>query len=336
MKKAPKLTAWERDLIALWHGQKLSVRQIARQLKRSPATISREIRRNVWKDKNTKKNYYVSCHAQGLTDERKSLAGKRHPLKNAFVYAYVVERLKWGWSPEQIAGRLKKKSGRSIICHETIYSFIYTKENKDKKLWEYLPWKRRKRKIKKGRKVCRSRIPNRVSIHKRPGKVNKRFEFGHWEGDSVEGRKALKEAIHTEVERLSRFLLASKVKNLTSKETIKVQKQMFLNLPQKARKSTTLDNGRENHLHTRLRKKLNMKTYHCDPYSSWQKGCNEHHNGLLRRYLPKKTDFNNINQEELNDIVEEINTRPRKCLNYQTPKEVFKSCLKKLGVAIQS
>ena len=330
MKKVNKLSAQERDLIAIWHGQKVSIRQIAARLNRQPSTISREIKRNIFKGK-----YYVAIHAQYITEQRKSLAGKRHPLKNPETYSYVLRRIKDGWSPEQIVGRLSRNHGRTIICPETIYRFIYAKENEEKRLWEYLPWKRKKRKKKSGRKVHRTRIPDRVSIHLRPEKVNQRLVFGHWEGDSIEGRKIDKDGIHTEIERLSRMTMAKKVKDLTSKETSRIQEEMFSQLPKKARKSTTLDNGRENHLHIRLRKKLNMKTYHCDPYSSWQRGSNEYHNGLIRRYLPKKTDFSTISQEELNDIVNEINNRPRKVLNYNTPKEVFKAHLKQSGVAIQ-
>ena len=335
MKKTKKLTAQERDLIAVWYGQRVSIRQIAKRLKRCHSSILREIKRNVWKDKKTKEEYYVSIHAQSVTEQRKSLAGRRESLKNPETCSYVLKKLREGWSPEQIAGRLKKSQGKSIICHETIYRFIYAKENEDKRLWEYLPWKRKKRKKKSGRGVHRGRIPDRVSIHNRPRKVNQRAEFGHWEGDSIEGRKIDKDGIHTEVERISRITMAIKVKNLTSEETSRIQKKMFSRLPREARKSTTLDNGRENYLHIRLRGKLGMKTYHCDPYSSWQRGSNEYHNGLIRRYLPKKTDFSTITQEELDDIVNEINNRPRKVLNYNTPKEVFEIYLKSSGGAIR-
>lgn len=338
MKKVKKLSAQERDLIAIWYGQKASIRQIARRLGRQPSTILREINRNAfWDSQNNK--YYVAIHAQAKSVERKRRAGIRHPLRDAQIYAYVLEKLRDGWSPEQIAGRLRKKHGKTVICHETIYRFIYVKENKDKKLWDYLPWKRKKRKKKSGRKVHRSKIPDRVSIHKRAKEVNDRVVFGHWEGDTLEGRRIDKDGIHTEVERLSRMTKAKKVKAIDGKETINVQEEIFAQLPGQARKSTTLDNGKENHLHTKLRKKLGMDTYFADPYSSWQRGTNEYHNGLIRRYLPKGTDFTTLTQEELHDIIEEINNRPRKVLNYNTPKEVFEAYLKnsnkKPGVAFQ-
>ena len=326
MKKIPKLIAQERDLIAVWRGKELSIRQIAKKLNRFPSTISREIKRNVFWDQYNEKRYYVAIHAQAESLTRKSLAGKRYPLKNPGIYSFVLKKLKNGWSPEEIAGRLRKVCGKTVICHETIYQFIYAQENKGKNLWEYLPRKQKKRKKQKGRKVHRSRIPDRVSIRLRPKRVNNRSVFGHWEGDNIEGRRVDKDGLHTEVERLSRLTMAKKVVDLTSEQTSRVQQEIFSELPKKARKSTTLDNGRENHCHYKL-KKLGMKTYFADPYSSWQRGTNEYHNGLIRRYLPKGTDFSTISQQELDDIVEEINNRPRKCLNYNTPKEIFNAYL---------
>lgn len=156
-----------------------------------------------------------------------------------------------------------------------------------------------------------------MSIHDRPEVINQREELGHWEGDTVEGT-GHKQGIHTEVERVSRFLMAVKVTAMTSEQTSTVQQELFETIPCSLRKSTTLDNGRENHLHMRLHL-LGMQTYFADPYASWQRGTNENTNGLLRRYLPKKTSFTNLTQEELDDIVTEINNRPRKVLQYKTP-----------------
>ncbi len=332
--KHTQITAQERDLIAIWKGKEVSHKEIARRLGRPTSTISREIRRNSFRDSQGNR-YYVAIHAQAKAKRRKSLAGKRYPLKNPIVYAYVLDKLRNGWSPEQIAGRLKKTYGQTMICHETIYQFIYAKGSQSMKLWEKLPWKRKKRKKKSGRKVHRSHIPDRVSIHQRPKSVNQRLVFGHWEGDTLEGRKSEKDGIHAEVERLSRLIQAKKIERIAGKETQEAQREIFSCLPEKARRSTTLDNGKENHLHYQLRKKLRMKTYHCDPYSAWQKGSVEQAVGLLRRYLPKRTSLSTLNQEELEDIVEELNNRPRKVLNYNTPKEVFETYLNNSGVAIQ-
>lgn len=318
MVKKEKITEEERDTIARLIHQGVSVREIGRVLNREHSTISRELKRNRFGD------HYVAIHAQHVSEERKSEAGKRVPLKNQKIYSYVLEKLKEGWSPEQIAGRLRLEhtdDSSWYIHHETIYQFIYAKENKEQALWEYLPRKQRRRKKQYGRSSQKVHIPNRVSIHARPEEINQRQEIGHWEGDTVEG-KGRRESIHTEVERVSRFLMAAKVSAITSAETAKVQLKLFEGLPQQARQSTTLDNGKENHLHTVLNI-LGMKTFFADPYSSWQRGTNENTNGFLRRYLPKKTSFHNLTQQELNDIVWEINNRPRKVLHYKTPTEIF-------------
>ncbi|MCL5970025.1 MAG: IS30 family transposase [Patescibacteria group bacterium] len=319
MQKRSKLSEEERDSIAVLRSQGRSIREIGRLLGREHSTILREIKRNRFGQS------YVAIHAQHRAEERKSNAGKRHPLKNKKTYSYVLEKLKEGWSPEQIAGRLALENKEKIICHETIYQFVYTKALKEDRLWEYLPRKQKHRHRKHGRKSQRSRIPDRVSIRQRPIEVDQRKTLGHWEGDTLEG-KGHRDGVHTEVERVSRFLMANKVFSITSEGTITVQKSMFAKLPKDLRKSTTLDNGKENHLHTELLE-LNMKVYFADPYASWQRGTNENTNGLLRRYLPKKTYFTNLLQEELDDIVNEINNRPRKVLQYKTPKEILSGAI---------
>ena len=279
----------------------------------------------------------MAIHAQNVSVKRKSLAGNRHPLKNRRVFAWVIKRLIRGWSPEQISGRMKLVFSDNLkmrVVPETIYSFIYSDEFKHRKFWEYLPWKRRKRSHKYGRKVYLASIPDRISIHDRPVAVDQKLEFGHFEGDSVEGL-GHRNGVHTEVERVSRKYFVKLVDSINSEEAAKAQLEIFGSLPDFARKSTTLDNGRENHLHTKL-KELGMNTYFADPYSSWQRGSNEYHNGLLRRYFPKRTDFRTVAQEEIDDVVEEINNRPRKCLEYYTANEVFFAKLNNLKVAIRS
>jgi transposase, IS30 family len=315
MQKRNKISPLERDQIALWHSQNLSLREIAKKLDRNVSSISREIKRNSFGE------YYVAIHAQAQFTKRIAKARTRHPLKNKSVYAYVLKKLRSGWSPEQIAGRLKLMKGGNPywhIHHETIYRFIYSKENKHKMLWEYLPRKQKKRRKKYGRKTQRVRIPDRVSIHDRPSEVESREMFGHWEGDSVIN-KAHKGGMHTEVERKTRFTMATFLKSREASETAQVASKMFNNLPKEAKKSTTLDNGLEFVKH----KEFGVNTYFADTYASWQRGTNENTNGLIRRYLPKKTDFSKVTQKELNDIIEEINNRPRKCLGFYTPREMF-------------
>jgi transposase, IS30 family len=298
-------------------------------LGRDKSTIGREITKNSFNGR-----YYVAIHAQNISSVRKSSAGKRHPLKNKRVFAWVIKRLVRGWSSEQISGRMKlvfKDDLKMRICPETIYSFVYSEKYKHRKFWEYFPRGHKKRRKWYGRKVKTASITHRISIHDRPSAIDKNIEFGHFEGDSVVGRNH-KNGVHTEVERLTRMYFVIKVEAINSKEALKAQTIMFSNLPVK---SVTLDNGVENHLHYRL-SKFGIQTYFADPYSSWQRGSNEYHNSLLRRYFPKKTDFSKVTQQDINSCVWEINNTPRKCLGYYTPNEVFLSKLNNQRVAIQS
>lgn len=314
MKKNKHLSARERDLISFWRAREIGIREIARRLNRSPSTISDELKRN------TEDDVYVAIQAEYLAKQRQRKANEKNPAKDEKIFWQVRDKLRSGWSPEIISGRLKNEKG-ILINPETIYRYIYKTENKHLNLYEYLPRKQRKRKRQRGRKVHKSRIPNRVSIWERSEEINTRVEFGHWEADTVEG-KGHRDGIHTEVERKSRYLQAYKVKAITSEEGITAQLKIFKTLPFKAIKSTTMDNGKENHQHEQLRE-LGMATYFADPYSSWQRGTNEWHNGLLRRYFPKGTDFKEVSEDELAEVVEEINDRPRKVLEFKTPKEVF-------------
>lgn len=323
-----QLSSEERDRIAVWRGQGLGLNEIGRKLGRNGGTISRELRRNGHKQAG-----YVAIHAERLALDRQADARVRHPLKDPDTYAYVLRKLRSGWSPEQIAGRLERNHGGVPVIHaETIYRFIYDPANVQRKLWEFLPRGRPKRRKQHGRRVHRSHIPQRVSVHRRPETVNDRSEFGHYEGDTVEG-KGHRDGVHTEVERTSRKLLAGKVSRIASAETIQVQRRLFAVLPTVARRSTTLDNGREHHRHFALHL-LGMRTFFADPYSSWQRGTNENTNGLLRRYFPKGTDFTTVTDEELQAVVDELNDRPRKCLNYATPNEIFDEQVQAASVAL--
>jgi len=327
--KTTELTEKERDRLATLRAQGLGIRGCAQKLGRGVSTVSEELKRG-----SLPSGEYVAIRAQRLSQDRKAHRQEREQLKNPWLYAHVWDKLRLGWSPEQITGRLKRKYPDDRSRHlspETIYQFIYAKEQADMRLWEYLPRKQRKRRKQHGRSVHKSRIPNRVSIHDRPAEIEGRETFGHWEGDTVEGQRSKHDGIHTEVERKSRKLLARKVARIASLETVTAQIILFKQLPLAARRTTTLDNGREHHSHGELTAALGLDVYFADPYSSWQRGTNENTNGLLRRYLPKRTDFTALTQDELDDIVEEINNRPRKCLDYATPNEVFYSEINNLS-----
>ena len=313
-----QLSDIERDLIALYKGQGFGVNEIAKKLDRQPSSISRELKRNSFKGK-----YYVAIAAQNKAVERKSKVNSHPKIENTkWLEKYIRLKLRSGWSPEQIAGRLWKESGKHIVCHETVYSYIYREENLKEDLRQFLSRHHKKRRKWSGRRVHRGQIDRRVSIHDRPKAVDRRKEFGHWEDDTVEG-KGHRDGLHTTLERLSRLYLARKISRIASGETVIVQKQIFSKLPTRSRLSVTHDNGRENHLHYQLTDDLGIKTYFADPYSSWQRGSNENANGILRRYFPKGTDFSQISQTEIDDVVWEINSKPRKCLGYNTAQEVF-------------
>lgn len=318
VKHHAKLTALERDKIAILLASGAGIRSVARELKRSPSTISQEVRNNSFEGK-----YYVSIHAQALAEKRKREGRKWHPLKSPKVYSHVVKKLTQGWSPEIIAGRLARKHKKKIVCTETIYSFVYSDHPEAKRLalWQYLPRGQKKRRRKYGRKVQKHQIPGRVSIHDRPAGVGLRTQAGHWEGDTLEG-KGHKNGVLVIQERVSRKLFLVKISRINSDQTIKIQGRLFKRLPDHLRKTATFDNGKENTQHEVLHS-LGISTFFCDPYSAWQKGGVENVIGIVRRYLPKGTDLTHLTQQEIRDIQEEINNRPRKILQYQTSNEIF-------------
>ena len=311
---AKQINFQERQLIGLWLKNSQSIRGIARQLNRSPSSISEEIRRNGDGEK------YHAISAQAKSKKRISKSRSKNSLKKDWVIDYIITHLRYGWSPEQIAGRLKREHKTTVVCHETIYRYIYA--HPEKKLTQYLVRNHKRRKRKLSNWKPKQRISNRVSIHDRPEEIESKKTFGHWELDTVEG-KGHKGGISTALERKTRYYDACKMKNIDSEEGIIAQKKLLTKHPKEATKSATLDNGKENYNHTKLNQ-LGIKTYFCDPYCSWQKGANENHNGLLRRYIPKKTDFSTFTQTELDAFVWEINNRPKKCLDYETSSEAFK------------
>jgi len=213
------------------------------------------------------------------------------------------------------------------ISHETIYAYIYHPDNKGKQLWEYLRRGQKKRRRKYGRKVHRSRIPDRISIHDRPKEVNKRKTPGHWEGDSIVG-KGKKTGLHTEYERVTSLIRFERLNSITADQTVKAMRKIFDPIPKKLKKSTTLDNGLEMTKHNQV----GIQAYFADPYASYQRGGNENANLWIRYYFPKKTDFSTISDQDLKAVEWELNNRPRKRLNFSTPQEVFDSYLRVAGV----
>jgi len=314
--KTNELTETERDKLAVNRAKGLGVRACARELGRGVSTVSEELKRG-----SLPTGEYIAIYAQWRSELHKGNRQEREQLKNPWLYAYVMEKLREGWSPEQITGRLKRiypDERNRHLSPETIYQFIYAREQADKLLWEYLPRKQKKRRKQHGRSVHKSRIPDRVSIHDRPEEVEDRTEFGHYEGDSIEGKRSVGDGLRTEVERLSRKLFARKVGRIASLEAVEAQLEIFSKIPPAARLSTTQDNGRENHLHGELTATLGLDVFFTDPYSSWQKGGVENANKMLRRYFPKGTNFSTVSQQQVDSALWTINNKPRQSLGFKS------------------
>jgi IS30 family transposase len=238
----------------------------------------------------------------------------------------VKNGLAQGWSPEQISGRIRIDHPGQTINHEAIYQYIYHPQNPDRvemiNLLRRAHKKRRNKSI--GRKVRKTKIPNRIPIDARPKSVESRRYYGHWEGDSLVSRKS-KAALNSLVERKSRLVLITKLQQKSAAETNRAVIDRLKKLPAKGRQTLTLDNGTENAKHETLSAKLGIKCYFARPYASWQRGTNENINGLIRWYLPKGIDFRTITSEHVAWIEYLLNSRPRKCLGYRTPSEVAAS-----------
>jgi IS30 family transposase len=309
-----------------------SQKAIAKRLKRNIGTISRELKRNKTligpknnnnpqAKKSLKNSYYFPHKAQKKYNERRKESKQGCPLKTLDLHDYVIEKLKIGWSPQIISGRAKKEAIGKISA-ECIYQFIYGKDGKSLKLWECLPRHRKKRRTKSGRKGKRHLIPHRIDISLRPKSVENRKEFGHWEGDSIVGI-GTKSALHTQVERLSRYTQVRKIGRKTAQLTSTTMIDIFQNFPDFARKSSTEDNGCEFTRWEMVAQELDMKIYFAQPYHSWERGTNERMNGFVRKFFPKRTDFDPVSQSEIQAVQDWINHRPMACLNYSTPHEVF-------------
>ena len=317
-----QITQDERDLIAHLHAKGLARSEIARQIGRDKSTISRELRRNgsgIY-------DVYLAHMAHTRAKDRKQESGQRPRLKNKRIKRYVIRKLKQGWSPEQISGKLKELYPDLRVSHEAIYQFIYDKRTlKTMNLKIYLPRANRQRRPRgHSRKHKDLHIPRRVSIDQRPKHIDKREQIGHWESDTVISRVS-KASLVVILERKTRYTKLAKVKAKHARPVSSAINRRLGRLPQYARKTITYDNGSENVEHERINKILGTKSYFCNPYHSWEKGSVENTIGLVRRFLPKKTDIAKITKEQVKQIENRLNHRPRKCLKFKTPYEVFTS-----------
>jgi IS30 family transposase len=316
-RKYSHLSLEEREEIAIGLEKELKQYEIAVLLKRSPSTISRELKRNKSVVNQVK---YRANRAQLRADYRKIQSHKRQRIPNKKLRRFICKYLKIGYSPEIIAFLATSKNEKWKTNYETIYQWIY-KDRKDLILFlTRSHCKRRKRTA--GGKNRGSKIPNRVMIEKRPDYINLRSRVGHWEIDTVISRMS-KAAILVLVERRTRYVIIKKLHTKTALNVHNATVKSFMRLPDNFIGSITYDNGLENVLHEHTNKVLGIKSYFCNPYHSWEKGTVENTIGIIRRFYPKKTDWNNITQWDLNKVARFINNRPMKLLGFKTPYQVF-------------
>jgi len=298
-----------------------SIRQIAAALDRPPSTISRELKRNSGTQVGYKPRY-----AQQQTQARRWKGSRLE--RDESLRAAVIERLASGWSPEQIAGRLKLEQRRQVISYESIYRFIYAQlaRTKDYRWRHCLPRGKSKRGC-RGRKGGGSQnfIEGRVSLAERPIEAADRMTCGHWEADLMMFAK-YGQAILTVHERKSRLLLAIRLTSKAANGVARHLLNLFGGLPQPLRQTVTFDNGTEFARHHRLHS-LAIETFFCDPYAPWQKGGIENAIGRMRRFMPRKTDLATVSNSRFRTLIAAYNNTPRKCLDFSTPAETFAKVL---------
>jgi len=313
----------------------LSYRKIAKKLGRSPNSWSYEVINN-----GGNREIYSAHLAQLSASLRKWETNSRNPAKDRRVWDFVLASLKKRHSPEQISNDLiiQYPDDHSMrISYETIYAFINSEEGKELNLVKFLRHKRLRKQRKEGMKALQPKkvkIPNRISIHERPEAVNHKERFGDWESDLMEGRRFTGDCLCILKERLSQYMIIIRISAKTSAENVLAITRGLKTFPKEMRLTITYDNGSENVEHEKINKALKTKSYFCDAYASWQKGSVENSIGLIRDYLPKKTDLREVSDEKLKHIQDELNDRPRKCLGWRTPRQVLSNHLKNLGVLI--
>jgi IS30 family transposase len=303
---------------------------MASLLDRPASTVSREVRRNGGYDQYRATLADERAWARARRPKRCKLAS-HPPLRRE-----VARKLRLNWSPEQLAGWLKRAhpgDGSYQVSHETIYRslFVQARGVLKKELVQHL---RSKRTIRRSKQACRKgdgrgQITDLVSISERPASVEDRAVPGHWEGDLITGSK--NSHIATLVERHTRYVMLAKIANKETETVVSALITQARKLPSELYKSLTWDRGKELADHRRFTLATDIDVYFCDPQSPWQRGSNENTNGLLRQYFPKGTDLSVYSQADLNKVARQLNERPRKTLEFETPAERFNACVALTG-----
>lgn len=325
MKGYSHLSLEEREKLYGWKQKGLSLREISRKLNRSHGTLVREFKRNMRYGR-----AYLPCVAQKRAVRVGVKQRYQAPLKCPLVSLYTREKLRLGWSPETIAGRLPITHPGYGVTDETIYRYIYGKKQKRMKLWRYLTLGRKKRREKQGRQVHRStKIPEAVSIDLRPREANERTTPGHWETDNMEGVRSDTSVVSVTVDRLARLTMLNKLTDKTARSKTRVVIDRLLRFPHEFKQTITADNGAENTEHKTISQQLKLTgMYFCHPYHSWEKGTVENTIGRVRRFFPKGTSIDLLTAEDIAVVEYSINNTPRKCLGFLTPYEKMDELLK--------
>ena len=319
--KYKRLSLFEREVLAIGLAKGKSLRSIAMEMNRSHTTLSRELKTH---HHSKPRDTYSPCISNDIARVFKRRAGRKKSMHIEFIRQYVEEKIREGWSPEQISGRLSIDHPSLTVSHETIYRYIYDEADY---LVGYLARRHKfRRKKKPYRREKKSKIPNRICIDRRSEVINKRSEFGHWESDSIVSSKS-DVALNVLIERVSRKVKITRLIDRKSATTAEAILERLRHLPFDIRKSITYDNGSENCRHEKISALLGIIAYFCNPYHSWEKGGVENINGLIRRYVPKKMDLSKLTEKDIKYVENQLNNRPKKCLGYRTPNEVFNTFL---------
>lgn len=309
MRKYHHFSKIERLELSILLKKGYSLRQIALGLSRSPSSISRELQRNSVQGE-------YSPHKAEHKTYRKRLYSKYQGMKireNPWLEAYVCWTIRQKWSPQEIAARLRKEVGYTVISHRVVYKYLYSVYGES--LCRYLKHKQKKPKPRRNGKTPREIIKDRIFVEMRPQSINQRRRLGDFEGDLMGKPRTGREHLAAIVDRHSRMIFAKKIKR--QKHALKA----FVGLlhTSEEAKSLTLDNAAE-HAHF---KKLKLPVYFCQPYSAWQKGTIENTFTIIREYIPKKSRLENYTPAQIDAMLYEMNNTPRKCLSYRTPYEVW-------------
>lgn len=317
----------ERRKIARWRTAGLSVEVIAEKLGRHRSTIFREIKRNTFVDTvvpDLSGYYCVTAH--DMACKRRTKLRKLVRFSN--VRQSVIDRITHGWSPQQIAGRMRLERHPISVSHETIYKFAYSADGHAIKLWRHLPEHRARRRQRHARRKHGQRFSPELNILRRPDVVADRRQFGHWECDLIQFRKKFGKANVTSlVERVSRFAIFLRNNDRQSRPVMNGLVQALQALPHLARRSITFDRGTEFTDWPYLQASIGAQTWFCDPQSPWQKGTVENTNRRVRKWLSREVDPLSVTDADLIAICNQLNETPRKCLGYRTPAEVFRKKL---------